>query len=248
MKGKVVMGSIFAAAMIILVSFVSVVGYQSIKIKESESSSPLFTIRTLRATQKAYENSLTSNYLGKGKSVWLSFQRTEFITKENIEQISSMIAKGNLGIIDSNNQQKLNLILEIIKNNLPEINKLIFEKKIDFNMIIAKYSTLGNKELKNELLKELNKIDFIDLQKKNINDIKYQLETTDIRCNLTIKIPCTVWWGCGVPFFVSLFLLLTVIAILFVILIPFITIIEKYVEIRDAIFRFLTIHGENWCQ
>jgi len=65
MKIKIIIGSIFAVALIILVSFVSVVGHQSVQTNEHESYSPLFAVRTQHATQKI-STSGVSDFLGKG--------------------------------------------------------------------------------------------------------------------------------------------------------------------------------------
>ena len=65
MKIKIIIGSIFAAALIILVSLISVVGHQSLQTNEHESYSPLFAVRTQRAIQKI-STSTVSDFLGKG--------------------------------------------------------------------------------------------------------------------------------------------------------------------------------------
>ncbi len=68
MKRKLIFCSIFAAAILVLVSFVSMVGSQSTQANEKESSSPLFAVRTKRATQKVSEG-VMSCFLGKGKQL-----------------------------------------------------------------------------------------------------------------------------------------------------------------------------------
>lgn len=68
MKRKVSIGSIFAAAIIVSISFISVVSYQSVQANENENSSPLFVVRTQRATQKIGEG-ITSMFLGKDKQL-----------------------------------------------------------------------------------------------------------------------------------------------------------------------------------
>jgi len=49
MKTKIIFCSIFAAAILVLVSFVSIVGSQSAQANEKESSLSLFAIRIQRA-------------------------------------------------------------------------------------------------------------------------------------------------------------------------------------------------------
>lgn len=71
MKMKLLLGSIEAVAILILVSFTNVVGIQS-TTSDSVNDSPMFNIRTNRATNSESNRVLTSNYLGKGFNV-LSF-------------------------------------------------------------------------------------------------------------------------------------------------------------------------------
>ncbi len=65
MKIKVLVGSIFGAALLIVMSFVSVVGYQSVQANDHEAYSPLFVVRTQRATQQATSGGVSA-FLGKG--------------------------------------------------------------------------------------------------------------------------------------------------------------------------------------
>ena len=65
MKIKLLLGSIGAVAILILVSFSSVVSVQSIP-SVYVTDSPLFNIRTNRATNNDNNRILTSDYLGKG--------------------------------------------------------------------------------------------------------------------------------------------------------------------------------------
>ena len=65
MKRHVVYGSIFAAALLLVVSLVSVVGYQSVQHEDQDDSSPLFAVRTSRATQQTSAEGVAT-YLGKG--------------------------------------------------------------------------------------------------------------------------------------------------------------------------------------
>ena len=63
MKVNVVVGSIFGAALLIVVSFVSAVGYQSGQNQTGDS--PLFAVRSQRAMQQPSSGGVAA-YLGKG--------------------------------------------------------------------------------------------------------------------------------------------------------------------------------------
>ena len=90
MKIKVLLGSVGAVVILILVSFTNVVGVQS-TTSGTASDSPLFSIRTQKATNKE-SSVLASEYLGKGIHA-LPFpmrdNRTELIQKV-IERIRTM--------------------------------------------------------------------------------------------------------------------------------------------------------------
>jgi hypothetical protein len=68
MKMNVVVGSIFAAALLLVVSFISVVGYQSVQATDHEGSSPLFAVRTEQALEKTRSDGVSA-FLGKGTSI-----------------------------------------------------------------------------------------------------------------------------------------------------------------------------------
>ena len=61
MKKKILIGSIIAVALLTLVSFSSVVGFQSVK-SDSKIASPLFRV-------KNNKGEISSNYIGKGKAI-----------------------------------------------------------------------------------------------------------------------------------------------------------------------------------
>jgi hypothetical protein len=84
--------SILAVILLVLGSFTNVVGYQSVK-SSGVNGSPLFSVRTKRATNQAREDNLTSNYLGKGKENLIRFpirdNKTELMIKA-IQYIGKM--------------------------------------------------------------------------------------------------------------------------------------------------------------
>ncbi|MFA5103452.1 MAG: hypothetical protein WC525_09905 [Candidatus Thermoplasmatota archaeon] len=81
MKRHVVYGSIFAAALLLVISLVSVVGYQSVKRNEYNGSSPLFAVRTSQATQQTVPEG-TATFLGKGAALSLFPSRS--LTNEDL--------------------------------------------------------------------------------------------------------------------------------------------------------------------
>jgi hypothetical protein len=121
MKIKVLLGSVGAVVILILVSFTNVVGVQS-TTSGTASDSPLFSIRTNKATNNENNRVFTSEYLGKGLNALpfpLRDNRTALIQKV-IEIIEKMDEKAMFAFITMNiarmnigNQRKDNSNLEI---------------------------------------------------------------------------------------------------------------------------------------
>jgi hypothetical protein len=84
MKLRIIGGSIFAAALIFLVSFASVVGFQAKQEHEREFSSPLFTVRAQRAIEETPTAGLTA-FIGKGVTTHL-FPSTATSTQDMIDK------------------------------------------------------------------------------------------------------------------------------------------------------------------
>jgi hypothetical protein len=68
MKKKITLSSIFAATILIAMSLVSVVSYQSAQAQENNDASPLFAVRTQRATHTGDTTGIAT-FLGKGASL-----------------------------------------------------------------------------------------------------------------------------------------------------------------------------------
>jgi hypothetical protein len=87
--------SICAVVLLVLGSLTNVVGYQSVK-STVVNDSPLFSVRTQRATNQPSGIVLTSDYLGEGTADFLQFplrdNKTESL-KRAIEIMSKMDAK-----------------------------------------------------------------------------------------------------------------------------------------------------------
>ena len=98
MKRKVLIGIIIAVGILILVSFTSVVGFQKME-SDAERLSPLFQIRTIKTLDEYSDQSLTRNYIGKGKTTLfvpsleekLKYLFGVDITPEKIEEIRQTI-------------------------------------------------------------------------------------------------------------------------------------------------------------
>ena len=68
MNKKILLGSIIAVAILVLVSFTGVVGYQTTKSSTIANASPLFTIRCSRAIDEENKD-FVCDYVGKGEEI-----------------------------------------------------------------------------------------------------------------------------------------------------------------------------------
>lgn len=83
MNKKALILSILAAGLIVLASFSSVVGNQSLSSNDEKkcSPSPLFTIRTKQFLNKDTQKKVTTDYLGKGRILNLKFLQKTSLDK-----------------------------------------------------------------------------------------------------------------------------------------------------------------------
>ena len=121
MKKKIIIGSIIAVAILILVSFTGVVGYQTTKSSTIARASPLFTVRSSRAIDKE-STGLSCDYVGKGEEVGLLIPKRDSETAL-IQKFADSISKMD----DTNFKRFLNLLINKIqeKNEYEDINEVI---------------------------------------------------------------------------------------------------------------------------
>jgi hypothetical protein len=83
-KKPLIIVSLCAVVLLVLGSLTNVVGYQS--VKSTLNDSPLFNVRTQRATNQQ-QNTITSQYVGIGRESYLQFP----IRDNKIEQLEKVI-------------------------------------------------------------------------------------------------------------------------------------------------------------
>ena len=76
MKKKILIGCIIAVAILVLVSFTGVVGYQTTKSSTIANASPLFNVRAKRAINQE-DDGLTCDYVGKGEEDIISIPKID---------------------------------------------------------------------------------------------------------------------------------------------------------------------------
>ncbi|EMR75384.1 hypothetical protein MBGDF03_00798 [Thermoplasmatales archaeon SCGC AB-540-F20] len=116
MNNKILISSIIAVAILVLVSFTGVVGYQTTKSSTIARASPLFTVRSSRAIDEESKD-IACDYVGKGEESVLSIPKRDEkkvllqkfinrIRKMNDEELDNLIKFGtthmhNFGIVNS---------------------------------------------------------------------------------------------------------------------------------------------------
>ena len=126
MNKKIMLSCIGATVIVVLASFTSVVGEEQTRNLSDGKDSPLFSIRTRRATNNPNSVVATSRYIGKGKTIALplpSITDTQSLYLKAIDRISKMDdASFNefLGAVI----QKLHDSNKIKEEDLPKIEKL----------------------------------------------------------------------------------------------------------------------------
>jgi hypothetical protein len=80
MNNKILIGSIIVVAILVLMSFTSVVGYNS--VESDVKISPLFNIRSRRAVDKECKD-FTCDYFGKGEEIKISLGKRPNISYSN---------------------------------------------------------------------------------------------------------------------------------------------------------------------
>ena len=133
MNKKILIGSIIAVAILVLVSFTGVVGYQTTKSSTIARASPLFTVRSSRAIDGESQD-LSCDYVGKGEENTISLPtrvgRTTSLQKAQrfIDLISKMDDKTFNRFICSviRNGCDKNIIKE---KQIPEVLPLLYQLK-----------------------------------------------------------------------------------------------------------------------
>ena len=129
MNKKILVGSIIAVVILVIVSFSSVVGYQSVK-SDSKIASPLFNARTSRAIDKESKD-LTCDYIGKGEKIVIP------LPIRDEKKILLQMTINNLIKMD---EKAMNELLEMISSYLDgedsTVSKLAqFEQELNYSAI-----------------------------------------------------------------------------------------------------------------
>lgn len=119
--------SLCAVLLLIFASLTHVVGYSS--IKSTLNDSPLFDVRTQRATHQQH-NILTSQYLGLGKETTLQFPNRDNTT-ESLNRVIELISKMD----DTSFKRLTELCIQKIKQDDIQGNKNVNKISQAFNRL-----------------------------------------------------------------------------------------------------------------
>jgi hypothetical protein len=145
-KKLLLVASVSAAVLIVLASFTSVVGFQT--TRSTLVDSPLFRIRTQRATDKDVQNVVACEYVGKGKPIMISLpirdSKTVLIQRVidrirkmddatfNRLMVSAINKLRNKNMIENNDVQKITEALQYLRNNSNDFNPSVVNRDGDF--------------------------------------------------------------------------------------------------------------------
>jgi len=114
MNKKILIGSIIAVAILVGVSFTSVVGYNS--VESDVKASPLFNIRTSRAIDEEGKD-LNFNYIGMGEESILSIP-----TRDNRHDLIQKVIDYIIGMDDTRFNKFTRLFVYQAKNEIKDID------------------------------------------------------------------------------------------------------------------------------
>ena len=148
MNKKILIGSIIAVAILVLVSFTGVVGYQTTKSSTIAKASPLFTVRSSRAIDEESKD-IACDYVGKGKEINLVIPN---------EDISKFSIKDLFDILNEMDDITYNKFTDLLIKHLQQTRAL---KKSDIQLMMMKLHQLksDSQVIKNEQ----NDLDFYTL-------------------------------------------------------------------------------------
>jgi len=148
MKKKILLGSIFAVAILIFLSFTNVVGIHTVESNSDGVSSPLFSIRSKRAIN-GEQNYETCSYIGIGKEIKISIPKRDnkkaliqdFIVRINQmdyvsfkKLVTNVITRLNRG--DESNDidvHRLLLALHLLRTHPDKVQDYIIARNNDYS-------------------------------------------------------------------------------------------------------------------
>jgi hypothetical protein len=187
-KKKTVIFSICIVAIFLMVSFTSVVGFQTIRNSQNNTNSPLFHLRLEKVTNKENTPSFYPMYIGKNKTIEIPLPTREVLTREILNQLSTEEIKEKVRLLDSSLVEKWDAILAIAKNNLAEINRFIRQNYMEFQTQAAKYYAMPANDAQAQFLELLRGLDLHEINQENTDQLSYDPLgniTSGSLCNIT---------------------------------------------------------------
>jgi hypothetical protein len=187
-KKKTIVLSFGIAIIVLLLSFASTVAFQSVNSSYEYTYSPLFHNRLQSIIAKEKDQSFSSLYINKNKSIEIPLPLREILTNEVLSRLSSNEVKEGIRLLDSDVLEAWDIILALAKKNLDEINKIIREDYTNYQNLFTEFSELSEQEAKDLFVKTIRMLDFNDIQQNDATATrKYPAGniTTGPICNIT---------------------------------------------------------------
>ncbi len=198
MNNKILIGSIIAVAILVLMSFTGVVGYQTTKSSTISRASPLFTVRSSRAIDEESKD-FTCDYVGREEENILSFPKRDSRTVA-LQQVIEIISKMD--------DVTFNRFLDLIIKHL--------HKRDDFQEYTKEEIILSLNQLRNNPSEITQYI--LEGEESNLHTQEPYECTIFFNCDFTIKY--------DIKYCIEFFLSLLVTCLKILVILPFYIIIE----------------------
>jgi len=182
--------SLMIACIFLLVSFTSVVSYQSARSSVSSDASPLFHFRLTSTTQQQKTSAFSADFLGKNNPPQIPLPSREIFSKEVLEKLSDVSIKELLLQIDSRLPEKWEALLSFALNNQDVLNRIIRQEYNEYQALFSEYSSLTRQEAEDKYIEMLQTINLEDLQQNHL-----VLAEGSSGANITAGVFCNITSG-----------------------------------------------------
>jgi hypothetical protein len=182
--------SIGIAVIFLLVSFTSVISYNSVRSSVTHESSPLFRYR-LNTTIQPYKTAIhSSDFVGKNNPSQIPLPSREILSKEILGKLIDKSVTEYILRIDSHLLQKWDALVSFALNNQDVLNRVIRQEYDEYYALFSEYSYLTQQEAKDQFVEMLQGLNLQDIQGNHL--VTFEAPTTG---NITSGVFCNITSG-----------------------------------------------------
>jgi hypothetical protein len=187
--------SVGIVTILITISFTSTVAFQSMDSIQQSTSSPLFYIRLKNTISREKKPSISPMYLGVNKTIEIPLPTRELLTDELLNSLSSEAVKAKISLLNEDLAEKWDVICDIARDNLAEINRIIRQNYTEYQKLIQQFFMLSEQEAKTQFLEKIQSLDIQSLFRSDTSFITNNPVgniTTGPICNITSGSFCQI--------------------------------------------------------